>query len=60
MIGYNAPDATAPFAGNPLWQTLPAVQAASVTVVEGVAWTNYGPLGIQRLLQEATDGLASA
>lgn len=59
VIGYDASDPSDPFAGNPLWQTLPAVAAGRVTVVEGTAWTNFGPLAIQRLLQEATDGLAS-
>lgn len=48
-----------PYAGNPLWEGLPAVQAGRVHVVQGLAWTNFGPLGILRCLDEATTALRS-
>lgn len=46
------------YPADPLWQQLPAVQAGRVHPVQGTAWTNYGPLGLLRILNDATTLLA--
>lgn len=46
------------YANNPLWSRLAAVRAGRVHPVQGTAWTNYGPLALLRVLEEATRALA--
>ncbi|MFP4261993.1 MAG: ABC transporter substrate-binding protein [Halomonas sp.] len=41
----------------PMWQRLPAVQQGNVHGVEGIAWTNHGPIGALRMLEEAAAAL---
>ncbi|PWG63137.1 ABC transporter substrate-binding protein [Spiribacter halobius] len=41
----------------PLWQRLPAVEAGNVHGVEGIAWTNHGPIGALQMLEEAAAAL---
>lgn len=41
----------------PMWPRLPAVRAGKVHPVEGIAWTNHGPLGALRMLDQAAAAL---
>lgn len=41
----------------PMWQRLPAVKQGNVYGVEGIAWTNHGPIGALRMLEEAAAAL---
>lgn len=38
---------------NPLWPTLPAVQAGRVHVIDGGNWNNFGPIALVAFLDEA-------
>jgi len=45
------------YLNGPMWPRLPAVQAGNVHPVEGIAWTNHGPLGARRMLDQAAAAL---
>lgn len=42
----------------PLWRKLEAVREGRVHPVQGVAWTNHGPIGAMRLIDEVENALA--
>lgn len=47
-----------PLIERPLWSRLPAVQEGRTHPVPGVAWTNHGPIGAMRLIDEVGNALA--
>jgi iron complex transport system substrate-binding protein len=42
----------------PLWQRLEAVREGRVHPVQGLAWTNHGPLGAMRIIDDVEQALA--
>jgi iron complex transport system substrate-binding protein len=58
VITYNLEDITfEQLIQQPLWQRLPAAQNGNIHPVEGIAWTNHGPLGVLRMLDEVAAAL---
>ena len=58
VIGYSLePDALGAMQASELWQALPVVKRGMAFNIEGTAWTNHGPNGVYRVMQEVEDAL---
>ena len=62
IISYDIEEGTTPaeLLQGPLWQTLEAVQAGRVHPVQGLAWTNHGPLGALQMIDEVEQAIVGA
>lgn len=58
VITYNLEDTSfEELVSRPLWQKHPAVQKGNVHPVQGIAWTNHGPLGANLMIDEVEKAL---
>lgn len=58
VIGYSLePDELGTLQASELWQALPVVKAGRAFNIEGTAWTNHGPNGVYRVMQEVEEAL---
>jgi iron complex transport system substrate-binding protein len=58
LISYSLEDTTPQkLLRGPLWQKLPAVRERRVHPVQGLAWSNHGPIGVDRMIDEVEDAL---
>lgn len=59
VITYNLEDTSfEELVSRPLWQKHPAVQKGNVHPVQGIAWTNHGPLGANLMIDEVEKAIA--
>lgn len=52
FILYNLDEPLQSYLCHPIWQRNPAVAASRMAGVQGIAWTNHGPLGALAMLRE--------
>jgi iron complex transport system substrate-binding protein len=59
MISYDIPEGDTPqtLLRQPIWQTVPAVEAGNVHPIHGQAWTNHGYHGVMLLIDEVEAAL---
>lgn len=57
FILYNLDEPIGSYLRHPVWQRNQAVSAGHSAGVQGVAWTNHGPLGALQMLREAKHAL---
>lgn len=61
VITYNLEDTSfEELVSWPLWQKHPAVQKGNVHPVQGIAWTNHGPLGANLMIDEVEKALTKS
>ena len=61
VITYNLEDTSfEKLISRPLWQKHPAVQKENVHPVQGIAWTNHGPLGANLMIDEVEKTLTGS
>jgi iron complex transport system substrate-binding protein len=62
IITYDLEEGTSPeeLLSGPLWQRLEAVREGRAHPVQGLAWTNRGPLGAMQMIEEVERALAGA
>jgi len=60
IISYDLEEGTTPeeLLRQPIWQSLEAVKEGRAHPVEGLAWTNHGPIGAMRVIAEVEAALA--
>ncbi len=59
FIQYNLEEPLAQYLRHPIWQRNAAVKEGRRAGVQGIAWTNHGPLGALEMLREAKHALDS-
>lgn len=57
FILYNLEEPLEHYLRHPVWQRADAVAAGAVQGVQGIAWTNHGPLGALEMLREVKRAL---
>ncbi len=61
VVTYNLEDVSfEELVSRPLWQRHPAVRKGNIHPVQGIAWTNHGPLGANLMIDEVEKALTGS